>query len=73
METLAQAVSGNGMVLPGVKLNAVSPLNMVASGSLLYGDFGTGGLWQWNGTAWSQINAVSPASMVASGSCCMEH
>ena len=29
--------------------------------SLLYADFTGGGLWQWNGTAWSQVNAVSPA------------
>ncbi len=35
--------------------------------SPLYGDFGSGGLWVWNGIAWSQVNAVSPNHMVASG------
>jgi len=26
------------------------------SGSLLYGDFGTAGLWMYNGTAWSEFS-----------------
>jgi hypothetical protein len=38
------------------------------SDTSLFSDFGSLGLWQWNGSAWSQINTLSPASMVASGS-----
>ena len=41
---------------------------MAVSGSTLYGDFGTSGLWKWNGAAWSQLTSVNPENMVVSGS-----
>jgi hypothetical protein len=43
-------------------------VNQPGAGSSVYANYGAAGLWQWNGTAWSQINAGVPASMVAAGS-----
>jgi hypothetical protein len=38
---------------------------MAASGSLLYGNFGTGaGIWKYDGTTWSQLTPNVPTSMV---------
>jgi hypothetical protein len=48
---------------PNVVLDWGVPLN-----AFLYGNFTGNGLWQWNGTTWSQVNTVSPANMVASDS-----
>ncbi len=39
-----------------------------SSNHSLYANFGSDGLWQWDGTTWTQANAVVPTSMVASGS-----
>jgi hypothetical protein len=36
---------------------------MAASGSMLYVDFGTLGLYYWNGAAWSQLTGFNPAIM----------
>jgi hypothetical protein len=41
---------------------------MTAAGSLLYGSFAGNGIWEWNGTAWSQIAPGNPQLMAASGS-----
>jgi hypothetical protein len=30
----------------------------------LYGDFGSGGIWQWTGSSWDQISASNPVNMV---------
>jgi hypothetical protein len=35
---------------------------------LLYADFGTEGIWMWNGSAWNKITPSDPQNMVASGS-----
>jgi hypothetical protein len=41
------------------------PTAMAASGSLLYGNFGTGaGIWKWDGTAWGQVTPLNPTYMV---------
>ena len=42
--------------------------NMVASRFAPLRKLRIGGLWQWNGTAWSLVNAVAPTTMVASSS-----
>ncbi len=34
----------------------------------VYADFGTNGIWQYNGTTWSQITPGNPAAMAAAGS-----
>ncbi|HOI17498.1 MAG TPA: hypothetical protein PK036_14250, partial [Geobacteraceae bacterium] len=36
--------------------------------TVLYGDFGAGGIWKWDGTAWNRISADNPQAMIASGS-----
>ncbi len=41
---------------------------MAASGTLLYGDFGTSGIWVWDGAAWSKIAEADPLYMAASES-----
>ena len=65
--TSVQTGSGNGTVAHGLR-----PMQLFQQvwwrQFILYGDFGSGGLWQWDGTTWSQVNAVSPTSMVVSGS-----
>jgi len=51
------------------KLTSSNPENMVASGSLLYVDFGiSGGLWVYNGSSWAKLTSSDPENMVASGS-----
>ena len=45
------------------------PTAMTASGSLLYGNFGTGaGIWKWNGSSWTQVTPNNPQLMVIAGS-----
>jgi hypothetical protein len=45
------------------------PTAMAVSGSLLYGNFGTGaGIWKWDGTTWSQVIPNVPTAMAVSGS-----
>ena len=41
---------------------------MVATGSLLYGDFGSSGIWMYNGSSWSQLTPGNPENIAASGS-----
>jgi hypothetical protein len=50
------------------QVSAINPDNMIYSGSTLYGDFGTSGLWKWSGTAWSQLTGANPENMAISGS-----
>jgi FtsP/CotA-like multicopper oxidase with cupredoxin domain len=51
------------------KILATDPTSMVASGSLLYADFGGAlGLQKWNGSSWSKLMSTSPLKMVASDS-----
>ncbi len=50
------------------QITPANPEAMVASGSLLYGDFGSSGIWIYNGTTWSQVTTSNPEAMVASGS-----
>ena len=48
------------------KLTSSNPENMVASGSLLYVDFGiAGGLWVYNGSNWSKLTSSNPENMLA--------
>ena len=49
------AVFGCGMALHGLQLTSSNPESMVASDSTLYAEFGAGGLWRWNGTAWTRV------------------
>ncbi len=49
------------------QLSANAPGNMVSSGSYVYADFPSWGLYEWNGSSWSRINANAPVSMVAWG------
>jgi hypothetical protein len=46
------------------------PLNLgvIYSGSTLYGDFGTIGLWKREGAVWTQLTTSNVETMVASGS-----
>ena len=39
--------------------------NITAEGSLLYADFGSDGLWQWDGETWTYIAASNPENIVA--------
>ena len=39
--------------------------NMAAAGSVLYVDFGTDGIWQWNGSSWTKITPSNPEAMTA--------
>jgi hypothetical protein len=41
-----------------------NPESMVASGSTLYADFGTGGLYMWNGSSWTMIANVNSENMM---------
>jgi hypothetical protein len=53
------------------QITSSNPESVVASGSVLYGDFGASGIWMWSGgdsTAWTQITSSNPESVVASGS-----
>jgi hypothetical protein len=45
------------------QLTPYTPEAMVATGSLLYGDFGFTGIWMYNGSTWTQITPNDPASM----------
>ena len=45
-----------------------SVVNMVVSGTTLYASYVPGGLWTWNGNAWSRIHPSSPQKMAASAS-----
>ena len=48
------------------QLTPNDPLTMLASGSILFADFGTGDLRVWDGTgAWTQITPNNPTIMVA--------
>ncbi len=40
---------------------------MTAAGSLLYGKYDNG-IWQYNGTTWTQLTPSNPEVMVAAGS-----
>ena len=42
--------------------------NMSAAGSVLYVDFGTDGIWKWNGSSWTKITPSNPEAMAAAGS-----
>jgi hypothetical protein len=48
------------------QLTTANPENMVASGSILYVDFGALGLYKWDGAAWSQLTGSNPLIMVVS-------
>ena len=51
------------------QINTTDATRIVASGSILYVDFGATGLYKYDGSAWSRINIGNPiTSMVASGS-----
>jgi hypothetical protein len=36
---------------------------MAAAGNNLYGTFTGNGIWQWNGTNWTQLTPDNPAMM----------
>ena len=72
---LAASFAGSGVWINNTVSTTWSQLtgsnveNMVASGSTLYGDFGTLGPWKWEGgTTWSQLTGSNVENMVASGS-----
>ncbi len=44
------------------------PGELVASGSTLYADLGTYGIWKHDGTPWSFLAPENPENLVASGS-----
>ena len=51
------------------QINTTDATRIVASGSILYVDFGATGLYKYDGSAWSRINVGNAiTSMVASGS-----
>jgi hypothetical protein len=69
--TGCDAVNGN---VCAVTMNAAKSVTglftsqtMAAAGSFLYGDFGSGGIWKYDG-AWSKIAASNPQTMVAANS-----
>ncbi len=68
METSEVTVSGNGMAPHGAGLHQVIRKHGGRQVRFCMRDFGSNGIWQWNGTAWSRINATNPETMVASGS-----
>lgn len=48
------------------RISSSNPHGMLASGSTLYGDFESSGLWLWNGE-WSLLTASNPENMTVSG------
>jgi hypothetical protein len=70
--SLAASSAGSGLWIYNsgsatwTKVSPANPENMTYSGSTLYGDFGTSGLWKWSGTAWSQLTTANPEYMAAS-------
>jgi hypothetical protein len=57
----------NGVEIAALKFPGDGASHPAVSDASLFSDFGSAGLWYWNGSAWSKINTASPASMVASG------
>jgi hypothetical protein len=43
-------------------------VTQTAAGSLLYADFGSNGIWLYNGSTWSQLTPYNPTTMTATGS-----
>jgi len=39
-------------------------VNLLFADTNLYGSFVGGGIWKWDGSAWSQVTPNNPASMV---------
>ena len=58
--------SGTTTAVPGHQISGIDPENITAgdidkdSAEEIVADFGTVGLWLWNGGVWSQISAMNP-------------
>ena len=68
IQTSEVTVSGSTTAAHGASLHRVIPEAMAAAGSLFYTDFGSNGIWMYNGSAWSQLTPGNPEAMAAAGS-----
>ena len=60
----------DGTADTSIKITPANPEAMASVGTVLYGDFGTTGIWRYNGTPgdWTKVTPANPEAMTGSSS-----